>query len=110
VFDVTRPSWSKSPHPSWIEVLSDPVRLNLLFLLSTHGKATAAELAARSPASERTVRRHLDGLVALGLAVETQGKSDGETAGRPAGRYLLERRVRPRLARLFKVLEHPLGP
>jgi predicted ArsR family transcriptional regulator len=100
-----------SVHPSWLAVLSDPVRLNLLRgLCEVEATATAAELAPRAHASERTLRRHLDILVELGLAEERRGESDGETQGRPAASYALRASARDQTTALFDLLSQPLGP
>lgn len=95
---------------SWLGVLSDPVRLNLLRCLCEVEAVTTTELAPRAHTSERTVRRHLEALVELGLAEEWQGESDGETPGRPAARYALLATVREQALTLFELLSQPLGP
>ena len=98
-------------HPSWLAVLSDPVRLNLLRCLSeAQGPMTSGELAPEAHTSERTVRRHLDALVELGLAEERGGQSDGETPGRPAASFTLSSAVRQATLALFDLLSRPLGP
>lgn len=97
-------------HPSWLAVLSDPVRLNLLRCLGEVEMASAAQLAPRAHASERTLRRHLDTLVELGLAEEHRGESDGETQGRPAAGYTLSALAREQTEALFDLLSRPLGP
>jgi len=96
-------------HPSWLEVLTDPVRLGLLRSLLSAGPTTAGELARRSHASDPTVRRHLDALLALGFVHEHRGESDGLTRGRPATRYDLDPEVRERTATLFMLLADPPG-
>ncbi len=97
-------------HPSWLAVLSDPVRLNLLrCLCEAQGSMTSGELAPMAHTSERTVRRHLDALVELGLAEERRGRSDGETPGRPAASFTLSSAVRQATAALFDLLSRPLG-
>ena len=96
-------------HPSWLAVLSDPVRLSLLRCLGEMETATAAQLAPRAHASERTLRRHLDTLIALGLAREHRGESDGQTQGRPAASYSLPAVARGQVTALFDLLSQPLG-
>ncbi len=96
-------------HASWLAVLSDPVRLNVLRCLCEMGTVTAAELAPRAHTSERAVRRHLDALVELGLADGRRGQSDGETPGRPAASYTLSAAARERVLALFELLSEPLG-
>jgi predicted ArsR family transcriptional regulator len=95
--------------PRWLGVLSDPVRLNLLRCLCEVQAVTTTELAPKAHTSERTVRRHLEALVGLGLAEEWRGESDGETPGRPAARYALLPRVREQALALFELLSRPLG-
>jgi DNA-binding transcriptional ArsR family regulator len=96
-------------HPSWLPVLTDPVRLNLLRCLCGVGTVTAPELMPLANASERTVRRHLEVLVELGLAEERRGQSDGETRGRPAASYTLSVPARRQVLALFDLLRQPLG-
>lgn len=96
-------------HPSWLEVLTDPVRLGLLRSLLQLGPAAAGDLARHSHASNPTVRRHLDALLALGFVREQQGERDGLTRGRPAARYDLDPEVRERTVRLFTLLAEPPG-
>jgi DNA-binding transcriptional ArsR family regulator len=97
-------------HPSWLEVLSDPVRLSVLDSLSRLGVATTVDLMSHTHTSDRTLRRHLDALVSLGVVRELPGQSDGETPGRPADRFALEPRIGDRVATLLKLLEQPLAP
>jgi predicted ArsR family transcriptional regulator len=78
----------------WLDVVADPVRLQILRLLSQVADATAAELAAHSPASYQTLRRHLEALEASGVIRARPGVSDGETSGRPAARFSLSPGVR----------------
>lgn len=78
----------------WLDVVADPVRLQILRLLSQVTDATAAELAAHSPASYQTLRRHLEALEASGVIHARPGVSDGETSGRPAARFSLSPDVR----------------
>jgi predicted ArsR family transcriptional regulator len=78
----------------WLEVIAEPVRLSILRSLSEIPKATTAELATRVIASNQTLRRHLEALVALGVIEEHPPRSDGETRGRPATRFSLTLEVR----------------
>lgn len=73
----------------WLEVVADPVRLGILRTLSQVGEATPSDLATRAQASSRTLRRHLEALVSLGVIEEHPARSDGETPGRPAARFSL---------------------
>lgn len=99
-----------SIHPTWLEVLTDPVRLDVLFALSSHGSGSAAEIAACCHAGERTVKRHLHALVALGLAREARVGSGSERPGRPPTRFILDGVVRERAKALFALLIQPLTP
>jgi predicted ArsR family transcriptional regulator len=83
-----------APKPHWLDVVADPVRLQILRNLSVVTDATASELADRSPASHQTLRRHLEALEALGVIRSRPGASDGETNGRPATRFSLTPNVR----------------
>lgn len=78
----------------WLDVVADPVRLQILRALSQVADATASELAAQSPASYQTLRRHLEALEASGVIQAHAGISDGETSGRPAARFSLSPGVR----------------
>jgi predicted ArsR family transcriptional regulator len=73
----------------WLDVVADPVRLQILRALSQVTDATASELAAQSPASYQTLRRHLEALETFGVIRARAGVSDGETSGRPAARFSL---------------------
>lgn len=86
------------------------MRLNLLCCLDGLEAVSAAQLAPKAHTSVRTVRRHLEALVELGLADEKRGKSDGETTGRPAASYMLSVSAREQTAVLFDLLSRPLGP
>jgi predicted ArsR family transcriptional regulator len=99
-----------SVHPSWLDVLSDPVRLAVLRSLTELGSATAAELAEVVHASDRTVQRHLAALVALEVVREMGGKGGGKSPGRPASRFSLDPRARRSARALFAVLSEPLEP
>lgn len=96
-------------HSSWLDVLTDPVRLGILRTLCQQGVTRTADLMSSTHASERTLRRHLDALVAVGVVQEIRGESDGETPGRPASRFALETRTQESAAALFKLLEQPLA-
>jgi predicted ArsR family transcriptional regulator len=96
-------------HPSWLEVLTDPIRLDVVFALSSLGAGSAGEVARCCHATERTVKRHLDTLVSLGLARESRF-TDGERPGRPPTRFILDEKVRSRVTALFVLLKHPLVP
>jgi predicted ArsR family transcriptional regulator len=96
-------------HASWMDVLGDSIRLRLLEGLVGLGEASTAELSEQIKASEPALRRHLETMVALGLAVERHGASDGLTPGRPATRYLLLPDVKERAIRLFELLAEPLS-
>jgi predicted ArsR family transcriptional regulator len=78
----------------WLDVVADPVRLQILRALSEVTDATASELAAHSPASYQTLRRHLEALETSGVIRARPGVSDGETSGRPAARFSLSPDVR----------------
>ncbi len=78
----------------WLDVVADPVRLQILRALSQVSEATASELAAHSPASYQTLRRHLEALETFGVIRARPGVSDGETSGRPAARFSLSPDVR----------------
>jgi predicted ArsR family transcriptional regulator len=97
-------------HSSWLDVLTDPVRLGILRTLSQKGVARTADLMSSTHTSERTLRRHLDALVAVGVVRELRGESDGQTPGRPASRFALEARIQERAEALFTLLEGPLVP
>jgi predicted ArsR family transcriptional regulator len=82
-------------------VVADPVRLQILRALSQVTDATASELAAGSPASYQTLRRHLEALETFGVIRERPGVSDGETSGRPAARFSLSPEVRESMRSAF---------
>lgn len=96
--------------PSWIEVLTDPVRLDVLFALGVAGSGTASEVATGCHATEQTVKRHLDALVALGLARESKEGTGSERLGRPPTRFVLDGMVRERTKAMFALLSQPLAP
>lgn len=85
----------------WLDVIADPVRLQILRVLSQVGEATAADLAIRSQASYQTLRRHLEALEAVGVIQARPGKSDGETPGRPAAHFRLPPDVRESVRSVF---------
>jgi predicted ArsR family transcriptional regulator len=85
----------------WLDVIADPVRLQILRALSRSADATASELAAQSPASYQTLRRHLEALEAFGVIRSSPGVSDGETSGRPATRFSLTPDVRESVCSAF---------
>lgn len=87
----------------WLHGVADPVRLGVLRGLTAVEGATASELAARCQASMPTLRRHLDALVAVGLIEQEAGESDGETTGRPAARFSLNRELRPSVESVFRL-------
>lgn len=101
---------SNTVHPTWLEVLADPVRLDVLFALSATGAGSAGEVARRCHASERTVKRHLEALVALGLVRRSRGESNSERPGRPPTRFILDGAVRERAEAMFALLSQPPGP
>lgn len=74
----------------WLDVVADPVRLQILCRLSEVADATASELATDSPASYQTLRRHLEALEAVGVIRARPGVSDGERSGRPPARFSLD--------------------
>lgn len=96
-------------HKSWLDVLGDPIRILLLERLLVVDEASARELLGTIDASEPTLRRHLEKMVALGLVVERRGTRNGLTPGRPACRFRLQPEVRERATRLFQVLAEPLA-
>ena len=85
----------------WLDVIADPVRLQILRSLSQVTDATASELALHSPASYQTLRRHLEALEAFGVIRARPGVSDGETAGRPAARFSLTPEIRDSVGSVF---------
>ena len=87
--------------PHWIDVIADPVRLQILRSLCQVGEATAAELANESPASHQTLRRHLEALEASGVILAKPGASDGETLGRPPARFELSPEMRESVRAAF---------
>jgi predicted ArsR family transcriptional regulator len=96
-------------HPSWLDVLGDPIRIRLLEQLLNMGEASAVELGSKIDASEPALRRHLETLVALGIASERRAVTDGVKPGRPATKYRLLPNVRERTVELFTLLTEPLS-
>jgi predicted ArsR family transcriptional regulator len=97
-------------HPSWLDVVTDTVRLTVVCALSELGAATTSELREHTHASDRTLRRHLDALVAIGVVEEQRSESNGETPGRPPGRFSLHPTARRSTAALRELLAVPLEP
>jgi DNA-binding transcriptional ArsR family regulator len=100
----------KALHWSWVGILSDPVRLELLRALCQMGVATTGELRRHCHTSDPTVRRHLEALETLGLVCESPGERDGLTPGRPAKRWNLHLEAAAKLSVLFDLLSDPLVP
>lgn len=73
----------------WLGSIADPVRLQILRSLSEVAEASTSELAAQSPASYQTLRRHLEALEASGVVEARMGANSGRAGGRPAARYHL---------------------
>jgi predicted ArsR family transcriptional regulator len=90
-----------SARSHWLEVVADPVRLQILRTLSQVSDASASELADRSPASYQTLRRHLEALETFSVIESQPGVSDGETSGRPAVRFRLAPAVRESIGSVF---------
>jgi predicted transcriptional regulator len=99
---------SGSVHPTWVPVLTDPVRLTILGALSQSPLLTSSELSRRVHVGDRAVRRHLEVMSSLGLVHEHRGERDGLTPGRPASRYALDPSVEGTLQALFGLLTDPL--
>lgn len=85
----------------WLDVVADPVRLQILRALNQVSDASVSELANRSPASYQTLRRHLEALEAFRVIESSPGVSDGETSGRPAVRFRLAPAVRESISSVF---------
>jgi predicted ArsR family transcriptional regulator len=85
----------------WLEVVADPVRLQILRTLSRVSDASASELADSSPASYQTLRRHLEALETFSVIESRPGVSDGESSGRPATRFRLSPAVRESVSSVF---------
>jgi predicted ArsR family transcriptional regulator len=97
-------------HHSWHELLSHPLRLEVVACMAVLGSAAASELAQHCGGERRSLRRQLEALVAAGLVHERAGASDGVTNGRPAARFFLDARTREGLIPLLRLLERPLEP
>jgi predicted ArsR family transcriptional regulator len=91
--------------PTWASVLADPIRLTVLRLLHRLGTADVRELAARAHTSNRTLRRHLEALVALGLVHQVDPERDSLKPGRPATQFLLDPQAREDLTQFFAALD-----
>jgi predicted ArsR family transcriptional regulator len=96
--------------PSWMAILTDPVRLSVLRGLCQLEAATTAELCSLCHTSDPTVRRHLEALEALGLVRAKPAEGDGMTPGRPARRFRLDADAAASLCALFDLLSEPLVP
>jgi predicted ArsR family transcriptional regulator len=92
---------STQQQPHWLNVIADPVRLQILCSLSQVPEATASELAIGNQASYRTLRRHLEALEVFGVIQARPGQSDGETSGRPATRFSLPPDIRESVRSVF---------
>jgi len=98
-------------HHTWLKLLASPVRVNVLFSLGALGSGSAADVAAHCHASERAVKRHLDSLVALGVAHELREENDnGERRGRPPTVFVLDSAVRGNARALRELLSQPPVP
>jgi len=89
---------------AWLYAVADPTRLRILLSLSQVEEATAADLSLSGEASNQTLRRHVQALVALGVIEERIGESDGETPGRPASRFRMPPEVRSSLRAITEAL------
>jgi predicted ArsR family transcriptional regulator len=85
----------------WLEVVVDPVRLQILRVLTQVAEATVSDLAGHSQTSYQTLRRHLDALETFGVIHAKPGESDGETPGRPATRFSLPPEIRESVCSVF---------
>lgn len=95
---------------TWLGLLTDPVRLNVVGALLETPEASAAELLDRSQTSSPTLRRRLEAMKTLGLVEELAGESDGRSPGRPASRFRLSPQARERAEAVFAALNEPLRP
>src|SRR5215510_12292817 len=80
--------------PRWLAAVADPIRLHIIDALSKVEEASAVDLARGGAISEKTLRRHLEALLALNVIREREGRSDGVTPGRPASKFRLDPEVR----------------
>jgi predicted ArsR family transcriptional regulator len=87
----------------WLNLVADPIRLHILRSLAEVGNATATDLANWGRASNQTMRRHLDAMVAFGVVDEQAGESDGQTPGRPAARFSLRPGIRESVRGVFDI-------
>jgi DNA-binding transcriptional ArsR family regulator len=95
---------STAPAPlGWLQGIADPVRLQILEVLSGVRDASVTELLAPGSMSGQTVRRHLEDLIAVGIVEERPGESDGTTPGRPAARFRLRPELRSSVRSVFEV-------
>lgn len=100
----------KEIHPTWLPIFADPARLTTLALLHRCGIASVRDLATHAHTSTRTLRRHLDALVAVGVARAIQDENGQIRSGRPPTCYLVDPEVHGILDELFALLARPLRP
>ena len=65
--------------PSWMAILTDPVRLSVLLGLCQLRAATTSQLRTMCHTSDPTLRRHLQALEALGIVRQEPAERDGVT-------------------------------
>jgi len=106
---VAEVATKRTVHPSWLGILGDPIRVRLLEQLGDGEEASTAELSESVKVSGAALRRHLEAMVLLGIAVERRGIRNGLSPGRPSVRYRLAPDVRERAARLLALLAEPLA-
>ena len=87
---------------SWLRLIADPVRLEIIQALARSKEASAADIARSGPTSEPTLRRHLEALVSLGLVQQRYRESDG-TIGRPPTLFSLSPEVRASVRAILKL-------
>lgn len=87
----------------WLQLIADPVRLEIVRALASISEATAADLADSSASSKPTLRRHLDALVSVGLVQRHCSESDGQTPGRPPVRFSLPAEVRTSIRTILAI-------
>jgi predicted ArsR family transcriptional regulator len=78
----------------WLAAIADPVRLQIVLMLSQVGEATASELALRARASYQTLRRHLEALETHDVIQSRPANGNSRAPGRPAARFSLSPDVR----------------
>jgi DNA-binding transcriptional ArsR family regulator len=100
---VSKTDASPAGSSDWVQVIADPVRLEIVRALARTPEATAAELGRSGFSSKPTLRRHLDALVSVGLLNCRPGESDGLTPGRPPLRYSLSPEVRASVRTVFGI-------